>query len=55
MRALTLPGGGLVSEGRAEATLLVLRWGIGGYPPEGRKVNLGGTIQHIQKDKQCSM
>lgn len=23
-------------------------------PLQGRKVNLGGTMQHVQKDKQCS-
>lgn len=44
-----------MSEERAEPTLLGLRWGICGYPPKGRKVNPGGTIQHIQKDKQCSL
>lgn len=44
LRALTLPGEGFVSEGRAEATLLGLRWDICGYPSGGRKVNLGGII-----------
>lgn len=58
MRAQTLPQGGVVSEGRAEASLLGLRWGICGYPlspHKEQKVNLGGTTQHVQKDRKCSL
>lgn len=55
MRALTLPGEGVVSEGRAEATLLGLRWDICGYPSRGRKVKLGGIITACREGQavQC--